>query len=113
MGADLSLLRYSGSPNPHQVFTKPLQSPTMKLSVSSSIQVYHWFLCAIETKTEAMMMMTMIMIYIMMKCMFVCHEKSSLPTSEPRRDKKNFRSERHRREVSRPLGLAGQLPALA
>ena len=28
----------------------------MKLSVSSSIQVYHWFLCAMETKTEAMMM---------------------------------------------------------
>ena len=28
----------------------------MKLSGSSSIQVYHCFLCAIETKTEAMAM---------------------------------------------------------
>ena len=28
------------------------------------------------------MMMTMMMIYNMMKCVFVCHEKSSLPTSE-------------------------------
>ena len=36
-------------------------------------------------------------VYIMMKCMFVCHEKSSFPTSE----------------LSAALGLAGCKPALA
>ena len=44
-------------------------------------------------------------IYIMMKCVSVCLSQKIISS--------HFRAERRRREVSRPLGLAGRRPALA
>ena len=44
-------------------------------------------------------------IYIMMHCVCVCVSRKMITS--------NLRAERWRREVSRPLGLAGRRPALA
>ena len=44
-------------------------------------------------------------IYIMMQCLFLCVSRKIITS--------NFQAERRRREVSRPLDLAGRRPAFA